>query len=286
MNGDLKAARPVVVDALSLSGTSGGIPRRIFLKRMGRLRKDRSAGVARPWSFVFLIHWARLRIESPAPSSRTPDLKEKSAAAPMERRGNDRRSPVECEAYSNRPGRLLRWRGNLFDAEPQGPGERGRPRPLSGAPRARLVGKIPPACGRCFSNQPAGARAGAPGAGAVPGPRRCRAARVKGQRPSFACGMRSLFQQGGSFVAVAWKPHRLETTRSRGARSPSAAVGCAPRPTCRKNSTGLRPLFFQSARGGACWGTRGGCGPRDQGAAAPLRVGREAFVPNGRVGSP
>jgi len=44
--------------------------------------------------------------------------------------------------------------------------------------RVRLapdLSKIPPACGRYFSNQPAGARAGAPEAGALPGTWRCRA---------------------------------------------------------------------------------------------------------------
>ncbi len=36
---------------------------------------------------------------------------------------------------------------------------------------------------------------------------RCRAGREKGERPSLACGMRSLFQQARPFVAMAWKPH-------------------------------------------------------------------------------
>ncbi len=35
------------------------------------------------------------------------------------RRGHARRSPVECEAYSIRPGRVWQRRGNLIDEEPQ-----------------------------------------------------------------------------------------------------------------------------------------------------------------------
>lgn len=50
----------------------------------------------------------------------------KRPAAPAARRGNGRRSPVECKAYSTRLGRLWRWRGNLIVSDPQGPGERPR----------------------------------------------------------------------------------------------------------------------------------------------------------------
>jgi hypothetical protein len=49
-----------------------------------------------------------------------------------------------------------------------GPGERGRPRPLSGAPPRPTCRNNPPAFGRKMINQPARARAGAPEGGRGP----------------------------------------------------------------------------------------------------------------------
>ena len=65
---------------------------------------------------------------------------------------------------------------------------------------------------------------------------RCRAMREKrGERPSLACEMQSLFHQARPFMAMAWKPHRCRSTRSRG----------APRVRLVGKSTGLRPHFFR-----------------------------------------
>ncbi len=61
---------------------------------------------------------------------------------------------------------------------------------------------------------------------------RCRANCVKGERPSLACGMRSLFHQARSFGAMAWKPHRRET-------QPCACTG-GPCGVKIPNSTGER----------------------------------------------
>jgi len=49
-----------------------------------------------------------------------------------------------------------------------GPGERARPRALSGAPRARLVGYSSGLRPHFFFHRPAGARVGTPGASVVP----------------------------------------------------------------------------------------------------------------------
>lgn len=57
----------------------------------------------------------------------------KRPAAPAARRGNGRRSPVECKAYSTRLGRLWRWRGNLIVSDPPRPG--GAPPPHGGMRR-------------------------------------------------------------------------------------------------------------------------------------------------------
>ena len=43
--------------------------------------------------------------------------------------------------------------------------------------------------------------------------RRCRPSREKGERPSLACGMQSLFHQARPFMTVAWKPHRCGTPK-------------------------------------------------------------------------
>jgi hypothetical protein len=49
--------------------------------------------------------------------------------------------------------------------------------------------------------------------------RRCRASREKGEWPSLACGMQSLFHQARPFMTVVSKPHRRGT--------PSSLVGHA-----------------------------------------------------------
>ena len=96
-----------------------------------------------------------------------------------------------------------------------------------------------------FSSQPAGARAGAPEGGCGPRDRGATA-----PLREVAVGMNR------PFVVLGWVAHRRGIKGSRGARPPSGAAGCASRPTCQKFH---RPAaaFFKSARGGACWGTRG-----------------------------
>ena len=42
----------------------------------------------------------------------------RAAALRTRRRRDDRHSPVKCEAYTNRPSHLRRWRGNLINKKP------------------------------------------------------------------------------------------------------------------------------------------------------------------------
>jgi hypothetical protein len=93
----------------------------------------------------------------------------RGAAAPAARRGH------------GRPARVWLWRRNLLDADPQGPGERGRLGRRRVCPRARLVETIHrPAAAFTSQSTREGACWCTRGRARSPGPRRCRAFRALG----------------------------------------------------------------------------------------------------------
>jgi hypothetical protein len=65
------------------------------------------------------------------------------------------------------------------------------------------------------------------------------------------------FPRLSGWAAMSWRP-------------PSGAVGCAPRPTCRKCHRPAAVFFSTQPAGARAGAPEGGRAPRDQGATAPV----------------